>query len=228
MLEMISAAAVLGIGGALHCIGMCGPLVLVVGAQKKLDLALYHLFRLFGYGMMGLILGAISLQIQTWVGREIAAWLTFVFAGLILFSIFFPIHEIKALNPVTNLLRSVQAKVMKFPVRYRAMGMGFVTAFLPCGLLYMAFALALATNSALLGGMSMLIFGIASSPGLILGHAIVQKILTRLSPIGKRRLQQVFSLVAVFFMVKMGLHNLSILEAQKSGEDSTTMEASCH
>lgn len=219
MIEAISAAAFLGIGGSLHCAGMCGPLVLVVGAKKKTHLALYHLFRLLGYALMGLLLGAIAFQIEGWVGRKIGAWFSIGFAVLILISAFFPIHEIKLLAPVTSRIQRLQAKVMVFPVNYRAMGMGFLTAFLPCGLLYAAFLLALSTNSVWLGGTSMVIFAIASSPALILGQELVRRYLDKLSPVGKRRVQQVLSVIAVFFLFKMGYHNLS---------DAIALEASCH
>jgi len=221
MIEAIAAAALLGVGGSLHCAGMCGPLVLVVGAKKKTHLALYHLFRLFGYVMLGVLLGLISFQIEGWVGRKIAAWFTIAFAVLILFSAFFPAHEIKFLAPLTDQLRKLQAKVMVFPVRYRAVGMGFLTVFLPCGLLYTAFLLALSTHSAWLGGLSMMTFAIASSPVLILGQELVRRYLDKLSPIGKKRLQQLLSVMAVFFLFKMGYHNLS--QAAASG-----MEAACH
>lgn len=218
MTEVLSAAVLLGIGGSLHCAGMCGPLVLVVGAKKKMHLALYHLFRLLAYTLIGLLLGAISFQLEGWVGQRIGAWFSLSFALLILISAFFPVHEIKLLAPVRLRIQKLQTKVMFFPVRYRAAGMGFLTALLPCGLLYAAFLLALSTNSILLGGLSMTTFAIASSPALILGQELVRRYIDRLSPLGRRRMQQALSVVAVFFLFKMGMHNLA----------ESAVEASCH
>ena len=63
---MLGTALVLGLLGSLHCIGMCGPIAFMLPLNRRnlarqwTQLGLYHLGRLFAYGLIGLVFGLIG------------------------------------------------------------------------------------------------------------------------------------------------------------------------
>ncbi len=60
---MILGAFLLGLFSSLHCVGMCGPIVMMLPlnhkskTQKYVQLALYHVGKLLSYGILGLVFG---------------------------------------------------------------------------------------------------------------------------------------------------------------------------
>src|SRR5690554_435655 len=63
---MLFSAVILGLVSSLHCVGMCGPIAMMLPvdrqnkARKTLQIILYHLGRLLSYGFLGLIFGLIG------------------------------------------------------------------------------------------------------------------------------------------------------------------------
>src|SRR5690606_39285004 len=60
---MLLSAVILGLVSSLHCVGMCGPIALMLPvdrtspAKKALQIIIYQLGRLSSYGTLGLIFG---------------------------------------------------------------------------------------------------------------------------------------------------------------------------
>ena len=60
---MILGAFLLGLFSSLHCVGMCGPIVMMLPlnhkskTQKYVQIALYHVGKLLSYGILGLVFG---------------------------------------------------------------------------------------------------------------------------------------------------------------------------
>ena len=58
----------MGLLGSIHCVGMCGPLVMALplvdkqGFQKFLAIALYHIGKMGSYAMLGIIFGLLGSQ----------------------------------------------------------------------------------------------------------------------------------------------------------------------
>lgn len=161
----------MGLLGSLHCVAMCGPLLLVLPTSGKTDAKLfanrivYQFGRIITYALFGLIIGTIS------VGAEYRGWqqaisiLTGVtLIGMGLFTL---------LGHHSSKLISMQQKL--FAPLYRKMGYwlyqpggnflaGVLNGFLPCGMVYMALATALSTGSTMAGGKFMLLFGLGTLP----------------------------------------------------------------
>jgi uncharacterized protein len=84
-MAFLIAALVMGFAGSLHCIGMCGPLVVAVHAAqgntnwwyKKL---VYHTGRILVYGLLGLIVGAVG---QSFVALGFQRWIA-IAAGILM------------------------------------------------------------------------------------------------------------------------------------------------
>jgi len=209
-MEWMMSALLLGFGGSLHCAGMCGPLVLLVGAKSRWHLVQYHLARLVGYAVVGGLFGLFGKQLHALLGRQMMGVVLLLLAGVLAVSLFVNFHRLPGVSTVQAWFHRLQSVVLGWPTRYRALGVGLATVFLPCGLLYMAFGLAMTSPNWLTGAGSMLVFGIASSPALLVGQELVRSQLSKISPVNQRRLQVVLSLVALFFLAKMGWKAMTV------------------
>lgn len=169
----------MGLFGSLHCVAMCGPLVLALpnaGRQMWKQIAnriFYQIGRISMYGLLGLILGLIgnSIAIKGWQqGISIFTGALLISMGLFnLFSASFP-----------DIIR-LQSKFMQPVIKrmgywlYRPGGSfmaGVLNGVLPCGMVYMALAAALNADSIWNGGLFMLYFGIGTLP-MMMAVAII-------------------------------------------------------
>lgn len=177
----------LGFLGTGHCIGMCGPIVLAVPAQAGNVAAhlLYHTGRVVTYVVVGTILGGIGsgfadLSAGTdGIYLERVARLQLVFSILAaLFMFAFGLSRLGVIREPQWMSTASPAKipgftkVQKDAVLRKRIGayflFGLMLGFLPCGLSYAAFAMALPAGGAARGGLLVLAFGLGTVPGLLL------------------------------------------------------------
>lgn len=182
----------MGLLGSLHCVAMCGPLLLAlpsVGENqwvKAKNRLIYQIGRILTYGVLGLIIGFISIGVsmQGWqqglsIGTGILLLLT---GGFTFFADQFPSFA-KFQRKLVSPLISQMGFWMNRP------GGNFMTGVLngvlPCGMVYMALATALNVGSALNGARFMILFGLGTLPLLLLtgiaGNFIKAKIPFKLS-----------------------------------------------
>jgi sulfite exporter TauE/SafE len=63
---MLYSAFIFGLISSLHCIGMCGPIAMMLpldrsnSAKKVIQILLYHFGRLFAYASLGLVFGVLG------------------------------------------------------------------------------------------------------------------------------------------------------------------------
>ena len=63
---MLYTAIIFGLISSLHCIGMCGPIAMMLPvdhkapSKKALQVLIYHLGRLTSYGILGLVFGLLG------------------------------------------------------------------------------------------------------------------------------------------------------------------------
>lgn len=124
-------AFLVGLGGSLHCLTMCGPLVTMCASKNSQSLV-YHIGRLLGYLLLVTLLhffgNLIFKTTQSTLGwfSTITISLTFIITGIGLF---------KSL-PVKVLYQRMWRFAFKFNEEHRAFLVGLLSVFLPCGLLY--------------------------------------------------------------------------------------------
>lgn len=198
-----------GMAGAGHCLGMCGPFVLALGAaatdwRTNLGRQLaYAAGRVFTYGVLGAMAGFVALRLAgslpAWVNLPaalaIAAGVLLVWQGLLAAGFIRP--------------RGVAGGAAACPGGAGFRGLltarGFVDVFvaglftglLPCGLLYGMLAYAASRHDVLAGMGTMVAFGAGTIPALVaagLGGAA-------LGAAGRRRLHA----VAAWCLVATGL-----------------------
>lgn len=193
---MLATTFLFGLMGSFHCTLMCGPLAgMACGLGPKQSAWSYHLARIGTYTVLGC---AASLVTALLIHLSLTHWLasSSVFLGVAFGSVVFlyaMLNLLLHLAPKTP--RSKKSKWYKILAaltspapgkgsdRVRAffgrspfpksISLGIMTGFLPCGFLYAALAQAALHAHPVFGGLSMMLFAIASTPALALGGGLI-------------------------------------------------------
>ena len=199
MAVLFAATVLASLLGSTHCVGMCGPLALwASGATEKkrtgvaINTMLYHAGRLVTYIVMGVAAGwigeLVNLGGETLGMRMVAARIVgglMIAMGLWRLLSLLPrksqsVATATAPSPsvVTRVLVWLRPTVFKLPAQGRAMAVGLLTAFLPCGWLYVFAFVAAGTASVFGGATVMVAFWIGTVPlltGLVASASLVNK-----------------------------------------------------
>ncbi|MBF7729021.1 sulfite exporter TauE/SafE family protein [Pseudomonas sp. N040] len=198
LLPMLLSALILGLLGGGHCLGMCGGLmgaltmaIPVEQRGKRLRLLLaYNVGRILSYAVAGLLVG-----LAGWaVGHSPAAMLLRIAAGVLLICMGLYLagwwsgltrieaigrHLWRHLQPLTRRLLPVTS----LP---RALCLGAIWGWLPCGLVYSTLLWAASQGSALDSGLLMLAFGLGTLPVLLATGLAAERLLGLLRQRGVR------------------------------------------
>jgi hypothetical protein len=178
-----------GLLGGGHCLGMCGGIVAALslhgGAAGRLPLLLgYNLGRLGSYvlaGMLAGLLGSTTLLFADLIpvqkGLYALASLLLVALGLYLAGIW---HGISAIERLGNgLWQQIQPHTRHFlPADrfHKALLIGALWGWIPCGLVYTALVGALASGSPERGALTLLAFGAGTLPNLLAMGLLAEKL----------------------------------------------------
>ena len=200
----LTAAAVLGLAGSVHCLGMCGGIAAAAGARAQdgasawsafLSGTAFNLGRIGGYALLGTVVGALvgaavaQVPVRPFAqGMRALAGLLMLFMGLSLLTG----RDLLALERLGGRawqqLRPLAARALDLPRPLRFAALGVLWGFLPCGLVYSALALAATGGSGPAGAATMLAFGAGTLPAMLAvtlaGTAFVRTFAAR----GTRRL----------------------------------------
>jgi sulfite exporter TauE/SafE len=184
-----------GLGGSLHCVGMCGGLVTAT-CQKSNDVARYQVGRLLGYLCLGFFAGVLG---KIFTIQEANPKMTLI-PGLILggLFLFWGIQNYrgkKAEIPLPKILHKFYSKlwvqlVHKNENKSKAFFTGLISLFLPCGLLYGVVLGVAAFEHSFHALFTMFFFWLGTLPSMVLAPSIVQKILKPL----KSKLPQTYAI----------------------------------
>jgi hypothetical protein len=176
---LLLSALILGLLGGGHCLGMCGGLMgaltLAIPAEQRAQrlqlLLAYNFGRIFSYATAGLLLGmagwALANSPAAMLLRVVAA-LLLIAMGLYLAGWWSGLTRIEALG--RGLWRYIQPLTRRFmPVTSlpRALLLGGLWGWLPCGLVYSTLLWAASQGDALDSAALMLAFGIGTLPVLL-------------------------------------------------------------
>ena len=189
------AAFVVGLLGGVHCLGMCGGIVSALTfslppAQRNhfsnlLPLLLaYNSGRIGGYAIAGSLAGGLGAAFLNLGGLEtlrhglqVFAALFMVALGLYLAGIWQGVAKVE--NAGRVLWRHIEPLGRRFmPVdsALKALPLGFVWGWLPCGLVYSVLIWALSAGSMTKGALLMLAFGLGTLPNLLLMGAAAARL----------------------------------------------------
>ncbi len=171
----------LGLASSLHCVAMCGPVVAVAsapltardGAQGRpwgrlaLWQAGYHAGRGITYTSIGVVLALAGTTLSgLFPARlfggvlQVALGAVLVLAAVVLVLRGKAVEAPRGDGRLTRLLR----RMMTSGHGAGMLGLGLVTGFLPCGVLYAAFARSVAAPTPAMGGLLMLAFWLGTTP----------------------------------------------------------------
>lgn len=183
---IIASAFLLGLLGSLHCVGMCGGIAGMLHAatvsvpanrmprRRWLITLAYNGGRIGSYAVAGAIAALAGVTLLTMLGAETGRALAQIVSGLfmILLGLYLtgwgnalaPVERIgmqlwRRLSPLTRHLLPVDGYG-------RAFAAGMIWGWLPCGLVYSALALVLASGRPLAGAVAMGAFGFGTLPAV--------------------------------------------------------------
>jgi hypothetical protein len=177
----IIAVFFVGLLGGVHCLGMCGSIVGILTGQLPKDGArwpfhlAYNSGRIASYTLAGLLVGAIGqagLLLRDVVPVQHLLFalssLMLIALGLYLAGIWSMVRHIEQAGSM--LWRRIQPLTRSlFPITSpaRALLLGTLWGWLPCGLVYSVLVTALASGHAQSGALIMLAFGLGTLPNLL-------------------------------------------------------------
>lgn len=182
------AVFVVGLLGAGHCAGMCGGIVGALSAQTgggrvSLHLA-YSTGRIASYAIAGAIVGSIGgmglllsdvLPVQ--LALYVLANLMLLVLGLYLAGISSLAVRFEALGRgLWARVQPLTRKLLPADTVPRALGVGVLWGWLPCGLVYGVLATALFAGSAADGALLMTAFGLGTLPNLLAAGLLMGRI----------------------------------------------------
>lgn len=169
--------------GNLHCLGMCGPLVMMIGRHR------YRYFYFFGrtlsFSLAGMIAGAMGAVTQYFFMQyHIAEATSFLFGGSLIFlgiAVFsgwqYPGYHwlAKRLAHLNQTLSFLMLRDQAWP----AFLFGFFTLLLPCGQTLIVFSACALSGDAYTGLINGAAFALLTSPSLLLAmkaHALLLRV----------------------------------------------------
>lgn len=160
MITALLAAAGVGFASSFHCATMCGPLVSASCSQHlRRDTLQYAIARVIGYTLVGAVAAALAAPVtgsfQVPLRIAAAALTAFVIARA----------GVRMLRPAPE--RGL-VRLRTRRVRLSPWALGLLTSLFPCGALLSGLLIATSTGNAIAGALSMAVFALASTPGLLL------------------------------------------------------------
>ncbi len=172
---MLYTAFLIGLFGSFHCVGMCGPIAMALPLRQGsiysilINRLMYNLGRVITYSAIGAIFGLIG------EGFSLAGSQRYVSIGagiLILLMVLIPqritqkFYLLKPAYDFTNFLKKKFGPLFRSKSQFATLFIGILNGFLPCGLVYIAVAGAMAGGSAMNGMVYMFMFGLGTIPML--------------------------------------------------------------
>ncbi len=170
---MLYSAFIFGLISSLHCIGMCGPIALMIPvdrtnpAKKTTQIITYHLGRLTAYASIGLVFGLVG---KGFFLAGIQQRLSVFIGVAMIITILTPERVLANYNfskPVYRLISKIKSslgKQFKNKSYQSLFSIGLLNGFLPCGMVYVALFGAIAMQNVSFGILYMLLFGIGTIP----------------------------------------------------------------
>lgn len=207
----ITAAIVLGLIGSFHCIGMCGPIAVALPVSNKswgLKISgtiLYNVGRAITYGLMGAVFGVLGEGIQL---GGLQSWVSIAMGVIMITTVLFPVlfrntrfldryiygYVDKLKNQLAPLFRNSSLGSLFF--------IGLLNGLLPCGLVYVALAGAIATGGVASGAMFMFVFGLGTLPMLALVTLLGNVITGRFKSFVNKLIPYVIVIIGALFILR--------------------------
>jgi len=177
------AAFITGLLGSLHCIGMCGGIVGALSMQLPLPIQQskwrmlpyllgYNIGRISSYIIAGMLVGYLGMKFTSLLPQPHPVGMAI--SGLFMIALGFYlggwwsalVHLEKLGAYLWRFLQPLSKPLFPVKTPWQALLLGGIWGWLPCGLVYTALALSMASASIERGGLLMLAFGLGTLPML--------------------------------------------------------------
>ena len=172
---MLYSAFIFGLISSFHCVGMCGPIAMMLPvdrnneAKKVTQIITYHIGKLTAYGILGLIFGILGRSFYL-AGMQqqlsIIVGVLMIVVALVPEKIFAKYNFSKPVYKIISKVKSSLGQQFKNKSYKSLFTIGLLNGFLPCGMVYVAIFGAIAMQSVSLGVLYMLLFRIGTIPML--------------------------------------------------------------
>jgi sulfite exporter TauE/SafE len=183
---IFGAVFLTGLLGGVHCAGMCGGIVAALAGQgggPRLPLHLaYNGGRVLSYTLAGALAGAAGgllldgvLPVQ--LALYVLANVMLIGLGLYLAGVSSVVAWIERLGmALWRRIQPLTRSLLPADTLPRALGLGLLWGWLPCGLVYAVLTTALLTGDALDGAAIMAAFGLGTLPNLLLAGLALRRV----------------------------------------------------
>lgn len=199
---MLYTALIFGLISSFHCVGMCGPIAMMLPvdrtneAKKALQILTYHVGKLTAYGALGLVFGLLgnSFYVAGWQQQmSIILGILMITVAIVPEKVFARYNFSKPVYKIISNVKSNLGKQFKSKSYSSLFTIGLLNGFLPCGMVYVAIFGAIAMQSVSFGVLYMLLFGVGTIPML----TVVVYVSQFLSFSFRNTLQKVIPIVAI-------------------------------
>ncbi len=221
----------IGFVGSVHCVGMCGPLALALPVDNEkvtsrvAAIFFYNIGRSITYGILGLIFGLLGM---TFFLFNVQQWLSIISGVIMLLLVLnykFTFFKNQSTSPIIKMVQDkLTTLLMSRKSVFQFFMFGIFNGLLPCGLVYMALLLAVATADIYDSSILMIGFGLGTVP-LMAGVMLMKKMIPQKARITINKVSPyMFGLVAILLILRglnLGLPYVSPKIGQKG-------EVMCH
>ncbi len=229
---MIWTAFILGLTSSLHCVLMCGPIVLAAKSGNDIWKALlYNLGRATTYAMLGAVVGlVVSLEVLLDYQQEVS-----IGVGLLLLLLAFRYQWLeKKVNAglskqgYFSWLNRIIGKLIKGQSPLNKLLLGVFNGLLPCGMVMVALIAALSQQSIVLSATYMAVFGLGTIPMMVLLDVLGGKLKDRLLPWLRGKQPYFIAVIAVLFMLRGAGLDIPYISPVIEVEQEEVHSSCCH
>lgn len=212
------SAFIIGILGSGHCLGMCGGITSMLTSalpkhssySKTLLVFSYNFGRILSYTLIGAIVGftgsvaAKNLGVPL-AGLRVISALFLIFLGLYIGQWLMWLNRVERLGKfIWQYLSPYSKRLIPVDSPQKAIGLGALWGWLPCGLIYSMLTWSLASGSVTTGALIMTSFGLGTLPALLIMSYSLIKAKTLLNHLVFRRFMAIS-------LISYGIYSLYIL-----------------
>lgn len=192
-------AILIGFGGSLHCVGMCGPLAMALPVGKSkgwlfyFNRLMYNLGRVTTYALIGGLFGLFGKGLAL-AGMQ--QFISIAFGVMLLLGVLFVSNweskflKYSGLHYVSDRVRRGLSALIGKPGTGHLYLLGILNGLLPCGFVYLGVLGAISTGSVLSGMGYMALFGLGTVPAMLAVSVVgiwapggLKKAIRRLTPV---------------------------------------------
>jgi sulfite exporter TauE/SafE len=178
-------AFIFGLSSSGHCIFMCGGLMSAFQMSTKAEASrhyeiIFHSGRIIAYALLGALLATGLWFFNTENITRFSDVLRLLSGILLILAGLYISGKSQALKyfekigePVWKKLLPIIKKLIPIDNYFKAFTVGLLWAFLPCGLIYSALLVMLATENIISTFFGMLVFGLGTMPALIFSNRLM-------------------------------------------------------